>query len=30
VKLAEVAKKFPHAAANVKAAVEREQKRVHC
>jgi tol-pal system protein YbgF len=30
VTLAEVAKKFPRAAQNVKAAVEREQKRVHC
>ena len=30
VTLAEVGKKFPHAAQNVKAAVEREQKRVHC
>ena len=27
---AEVGKKFPHAAQNVRAAVEREQKRVHC
>jgi tol-pal system protein YbgF len=30
VTLAEVGKKFPHAAQNVKAAVEREQKRAHC
>ena len=30
VTLAEVAKKYPRAAQNVKAAVEREQKRVHC
>jgi tol-pal system protein YbgF len=30
VTLAEVGKKFPRAAPNVKAAVEREQKRVHC
>lgn len=30
VTLAEVGKKYPHAAQNVKAAVEREQKRVHC
>jgi tol-pal system protein YbgF len=30
VTLAEVGKKFPRAAQNVKAAVEREQKRVHC
>jgi tol-pal system protein YbgF len=30
VTLAEVGKKFPRAAHNVKAAVEREQKRVHC
>jgi len=30
VTLAEVSKKYPRAAQNVKAAVEREQKRVHC
>jgi tol-pal system protein YbgF len=30
VTLAEVGKKYPRAAQNVKAAVEREQKRVHC
>jgi tol-pal system protein YbgF len=30
VTFAEVGKKFPRAAQNVKAAVEREQKRVHC
>jgi tol-pal system protein YbgF len=30
VTLAEVGKKFPRAAQNVKAAVEREMKRVHC
>ena len=30
VTLAEVGKKFPRAAQNVKAPVEREQKRVHC
>ena len=28
--LAEVGRKYPRAAQNVKAAVEREQKRVHC
>jgi TolA-binding protein len=30
VTLAEVGKKYPRAAQSVKAAVEREQKRVHC
>ena len=30
VTLAEISKKYPRAAQNVKAAVEREQKRVHC
>ena len=30
VTLSEIGKKFPSAAPNVKAAVEREQKRVHC
>ena len=30
VTLAEVSKKYPRAAQNVRAAVEREQKRVHC
>ena len=30
VTFAEVGKKFPHAAQNVRTAVEREQKRVHC